>query len=80
MEYRSTNALGHVHFGGDVVAGAQAGNGVSLVATSTGTNPSIRARGDDTAASLRLAGASSVAGSGVIIGTGSSRAINAIEA
>lgn len=79
MQYRSTNTAGFVHFGGEVVAGAQDGNGVSVRSVSTGSHPVISAQGDDTACSLVLTGASSVAGSGVRVGVGSTTSINAVE-
>lgn len=69
MNYRSTNALGYTHFGGDLVAGVGANgwNGVQLTASSSGVDPTVRAVGNDTAANLVLRGNSTGAG-GVIIG------------
>lgn len=69
MEYRSSNAIGRTHFGGDVVAGVGANghNGVALEAVSSGNDPVVRAVGNDTAANLVLRGNSTGAG-GVVIG------------
>lgn len=77
MEYRSTNTIGFVHFGGDVVSGAQDWNGIVVGSgSSAGVAPMIQARGSDTGVNLRLAGQST---GGVVIGTGSTSPINAIE-
>jgi hypothetical protein len=47
MGYTSTNALGRVHFSGDIVSGGGPNrNGVSLDAVSTGNAPGVSARGD----------------------------------
>lgn len=56
MGYFSTNALGRTHFGGDVVAGGNKPNrnGVSLDVVSTGSTPSISARGDDSSVGLDI--------------------------
>ena len=79
MQFRSSNTAGFVHFGGEIVAGAQDGNGIAIGSASTGTSPVLRAVGDDTACNLVLQGASTAAGSGVQIGTNSTSPINAIE-
>lgn len=41
MGYRSTNAAGIVHFGGDIVSGAQDGAGIRLGSASTGTGSTV---------------------------------------
>jgi hypothetical protein len=57
MEYRSTNGAGkYVHFGGSVVAGADQGSGIELVATSSGTAPVIQPVGDETDKSIQIKG------------------------
>lgn len=48
MDYRSTNAVGFVHFGGEVVIGAQDGSGISLNSGSSAVGPVISVQGDAT--------------------------------
>lgn len=62
MIARSTNTLGYVHFGGDVVAGIQDGIGVHLQSASTGAAAIIEPISDsDTAAlTIRAKGAASL--------------------
>ncbi len=80
MEYRSSNASGFVHFGGDVVSNVNSSHGVRLSGGSTGGV--VETVGDDTSASLliRAKGAGgitignssqavTIAGSGFSVGT-----------
>ncbi len=54
MEARSTNTLGYVHYGGDVVAGVYDGIGVHLRSASTGAAAIIEPISDSDTAALTI--------------------------
>ena len=77
MNYRSTNAQGHVHFGGAVIAGVEQGSGIELNPASSNANANIKPAGDEDNKSLTIAGKGT---GGVAIGSSGSAVTEVLSA